>query len=579
MEDKIKQLSTHETCREKLPVFYGSREKEGALHGIIEVVMNSIDEISNNFETGEITFQQYADSTISIEDTGRGIPLDGETDGKPNYELLFDTLFAGTNYENFEKGKATTGTNGVGTCVLNHTSTKFQVFSCRNGKLTSVKYSNGVLEEVETIDNADSSHGTTFTFKLDPEVYTVTEFATDELRDIINILAGATPNITYTFEYQSKETLEWSSEVIHYDNTLDYVTNNFTSKLTEHIPFAPKTYESEVRGSDIKETNICEAIISLSTEPVQQTFLNRTFLKEHGTIYDGIVAGILKVFEKKTKKKLTKQDVEMSFNIFGNILSTNVDFANQTKFSTRKGLYKTLMTNYIAENLQVLECEQPKIFSTMLKHLENINSFNTKNTESMRKMKKKLSENVGGINGKVEGLIDCKEHGENAELFICEGQSAKGSCVDARIAKNQAIFAIRGKILSCLKADYNTIANNEIVTNIFKILGCGIEVDDKRLKDFSSFNKNNLRYGKIILTADADPDGDTICCLLLTMFYRLAPTLIKDGHIYIARTPLFEIKLKNDEILYANNDKERDDIIASNKDNIQKILRNKGLIN
>ena len=574
-KEKIIQLSTHDTCRQKLSIFYGSNSNY--LHGFREVLINAVDEISNNFESGVVSIELASDNqTITIKDSGRGIHLFKETNGTDNYKLLFDTLFAGTNYENIEKGKVTTGTNGVGTCVLNHTSEIFKVVSWHDNIEETVEYHYGELVNAHENKQEEGSsiHGTQFTFKLDDDIYTNTIFKENELEEIIDSLAGVTSNITYTFTYNG------NSKTFHYENELDYIENRASQKLCENIEFPTVTIQSEVNvnGDKAIEVNKIKAIISLSSEPFQQTFLNRTQLIEHGTIFDGVVQGIIKSFNKHFKASpITKQDVEMSFNIFASVLSTNVEFANQTKFSTSKNLYKKLLADYIVKHLEVVEHEKPTIYEQMKKYLIEIHNFNTKSTESIKKMKKKLSETVGGINGKVEGLIDCKEHGENAELFICEGQSAKGSCVDARIARNQAVFAIRGKILSCLKADYNTIFNNEIVTNIFKILGCGIEIVDKKHKELATFNKDNLRFGKIILTADADCDGDTICCLLLTMFYRLAPTLIKDGHIYIARTPLFEIKLKGGKELYANNDKEKENILKEHGNNVLKIQRAKGL--
>lgn len=573
-QPNIKSLSTREQCRDKLSIFYGSRDNY--YHGLIETLMNGNDEITNNFEYGEITLTVEEDlQTLELFDTGRGIPLMGETNGVPNYKLLFETTFAGTNYENLEQGKVSTGTNGCGATVLNYTSELYEVISYSKGVAHKVTYvEGGNFQGYATQPCDKDKHGTSVRFKLDKTVYTNTVYDIEEIKNILNRLAGTSPTVKFYLNYLG-ETFEY-----YYPTALDYMENNITNKLSDLLEFNEKKYAEKVEkdGKEFVEEDTIKAILSLSTEPFQQTFLNCTYLKENGAIYDGMIEGLKKFFNKGVKKnKITNQDIEMSFNIYCSVASTNVEFSNQTKFSTNKNLYKRFVVDYINENMEIVKIEQPKLFEQMQKHLTMINSFNTKNEESIKNIKKKLTEKVEGIGNRVEGLVDCRVHGEEAELFICEGQSALSTCVLSRDAYNQAIVAIRGKILSTLKVGYDKIFANQLITDIIKILGCGVQVEIKGKKDMDSFNINNLRFHKIILTADQDADGATICCLLLTMLWRLTPYLIENGYVYIAKTPLYEVTYEDGSLHYAFTDKEKENLLIGHNISKCKIQRNKGL--
>lgn len=573
-EPQIKSLTVREQCRDKISIFYGSRDNY--YHGFIETLMNSNDEIINNFDSGEVIVDVSEDlRTISVLDTGRGIPLMGKTDGEFNYVLLFEKTFAGCNYHNLEKGKVTTGTNGTGACVLNMSSVLYEVTSFKNGKAHKVSYKDGGIfqDYIETPCEKDK-HGTLVVFKLDDTVYTNTVYDIEEIKGILNRIASSSPKVKFILNYKD-ETFEY-----HYNSVLEYMENNISNKLSDLLDFTEKKYTQEVKkeGETLIEEDTIKAVISLSTEPLHQTFLNCTFLKEHGSIYDGVIDGLKKFFNKGLKKnKLTNQDIEMSFNLHCTVMSTNVEFSNQTKFSTNKALYKKLVSDYIVENMEIVKIEQPKLFETMAKHLAMINSFNTKNEESVKNIKKKLSEKVEGIGNRVEGLVDCRVHGEEAELFICEGQSALSTCVLSRDAHNQGIMAVRGKILSCLKVGYERIFESNIIMDIIKVLGCGIQVQIKGAKDIPTFNIENLRFHKIILTADQDADGATICCLLLTMLWRLTPHLIENGYVYIAKTPLYEITYEDETLHYAFSDKEKEQLLVGHDISKCKIQRNKGL--
>ena len=586
--EKIRSLDTREQCRLRLPVWFGSRDNYE--HGVLEVLANGSDEITNNFEQGIIKVNLSEDGKrVSILDTGRGIPIQGETDGIKNYEVLFCTLFTGTNYSNMDSGKITTGANGVGTCVLNHTSKLFEVTSIKNGIASQVRFENGgylVQDLIEVPNTWDVEHGSIFTFELDGEVFTRTVFIKENIMAILNRLAGANNKLSIEFTFGQEEPVIYT-----YESLGEYLANNLTIKLSEQLDFNEKEFKTEVKEVkevvdedgklsetvEIKtEINRVKASISLSTEPLQQTFLNFTYLKEGGSVYDGVIDGLRKTFNKGVKKnKFTTQDIEMSFNIVATVLSNNVEFENQTKFSTKKALYKTLVSEYIVENMETIQAENPKVFEEMRKHLEKINAFNTTNDAKVKKLKTILNEKISVVN-RIKKFVDCRTKDKSKrELFIVEGDSALGSCKLGRDSEFQALMPVRGKILNCLKADITRIFESEIIIDLMKVLGCGIEVQSKKNKELNSFNLDNLQYDKIIICTDADVDGFQIRTLILTMIYILAPTLIREGKVYIVETPLYEIETKEGS-LFAYTDSEKDEIIASINTRY-KVHRSKGL--
>lgn len=570
-KDTIRQLDTREQCREKLPIFFGSRDNY--THAFKEIMANASDEINNNFAKGTITVELFEDlKTISVKDTGRGIPINRMTDGKPNYELLFETLFAGTNYDNNANGKVTTGTNGCGTCVTNYTSELFQVEVAREGKIFELKYVNGGTKEYFKEIGSCNDHYTKITFKLDEDVYTNTTYKADEIRDICKYNSAVNNKIDIIFIHGEEETK------FHYDSIEDYFDEVSSNNTSKKVISPNATFDEE------GEINNIECVFTTSSNPTQNSFLNSNFLPNGGTINNGIINGIRLFINKYCKENkladkkignISNSDVEESISFVCSVNSTNVEYENQTKLSTNKTLYKNLVQKYIIDTLEVELVENPKNIEKIAKHILEVQKFNNKAQSAKKALKKKLNEKVDGLNNRVKGLVDCKNHGEDSELFIAEGQSALGSIVLARNPKNQAAIAIRGKILNCLKADITTIFENEIVLDLIKCLGCGIETDKKN-KDLGEFNINNLKFGKVIIATDSDADGENIQCLLLTMFYKLTPQLIHEGKIYIMKTPLYEVVLKDDSVVYYFTEQEKEEGIKKLK-NIKHINRAKGL--
>jgi DNA gyrase subunit B len=553
--DKIRALDDREKCRSKISIWYGSAENY--YHGLKEIIANGTDEVINNFDEGTVAVELHDDlQTITVTDTGRGIPIDGETDGVKNYELLFRTLFASTKYD--PSDQTTTGTNGVGATVLNYTSSLFYVESYYNGYKHTLKFENGgeLVQDLKKEKCDKELHGTVITFRLDPEVYPTITYNKDEVRDIVKRFAVGSPKVKLVFKHKGEE------EVFHYESVEDYYSELVGNTSTSPIATLPEAlYEDEGEKTQIK------LVLSTTPEPVQESYLNLTYLAEGGSFNDGIIAGVRQFANKYCKENrlfpkgvtsFATADVEASVSFVCVALSNNVQFQNQTKLSTNKALYKKLAQKHTVQLLEILKVENEEGLKKFINHLLAVQKHNTQSQKAKQALKKKLSEKIDGIGNKVANLVDCKKHGSESEIFIAEGASALGSIVLARDALTQAAYPLRGKILNCLKADYTTIFKNQVITDLVKVLGCGIQAD-KRNKDLETFDINKLRYGKIIIATDADPDGHQIACLIITMFYRLMPALIEKGYIYIAQTPLYEVKLENDEMIYFFSEKEKDE--------------------
>ena len=549
-KDTIKSLNVREQCRLKLPIWYGSRDNY--LHGFREVLANASDEITNNYDDGFIDVVLSEDrKRMSVFDSGRGIPILGETDGVKNYELLFLRLFSGTNYDNLENGKVTTGTNGSGVTILNYTSTYFEVNSYKEYKKSTLIFKDGgelVVERPE--QSSDIKNGTQIVFELDDEVYTNTVYNVEEVKTILNSLAGSNNKLTIHFRHQDMQ------ETYHYDSLENYLTNNSINTITNAHTFNVKKYNDE------SELNMISCTWNVSTEPFQATYLNYTYLKDNGAIYDGFIDGMKKVFTKTCKSKFTNLDIEMSFGMVISLLSTNVEYANQTKFSTSKQLYKKLVSEYIVSNMEVYKAENPQEFDKILKHLQQINTFNMKNENSIKKIKKELSEKANNMLTRPKKLVPCRSKDpNNVSIKLLEGDSALNICKQARDPDTMMILPLKGKPINALKCTLNKLLENQEVIDMFKVFGCGLTYKGKSIKGFDKFNLDNLNVNMISLLCDRDEDGGHLETLALGILYTLSPKLIENGHVEVIQTPLYIITTKTEK-LFAYSELERVDLIS-----------------
>ena len=568
-----RELSLRETCIEKLPIWYGSRENY--LHGFKEIMSNAIDEISNNFKNGEIVVRLDNDyQTISISDTGRGIPLFiKNAEGKENYIMLFKTLFAGTKYD---VSANDTGTNGVGTCVLNHTSELFKVESYHDNGYEMVEFNKGELVN-KARKKIQHQHGTTVTWKLDNDVYPVITYELDELKSIILNFAGVSNKIKFVFYVGGELVDEYS-----YGDLSVFADTVIKDKTCKPLKSPNMTYTlSNTLKDGVNELVHVEGFITTSVTPIQKTYLNRTYLSEGGTVVDGVIDGILEVcndycitYKKFPKgvKEFTKKDVIDSFSFVVTVLSNNVEFTNQTKLSTRKKEYRKYVKEYVKALMLAEISERPKNFDKIIKHLLTVNKANENNDKARAKLNRELTKAITGIGKRPDKLVDCSPKyigaGKGGEVHICEGDSALGTVIQARHKDNfQAGFPIRGKILNVLKKPLKEVMNNELIKQIFQIIGTGILED---------FDIEKRRYDRIILDCDNDTDGFQIRQLVISVLWLLAPQLIKEGMVYICQTPLYEVRCEKNKMLYIYNESEKDKVLSTIEGKY-KLSRAKGL--
>ena len=564
-EQEIKILSERQKCRDKVSIWFES--KENFYHPVLESIVNAIDEITNNFKSGKINVTLHDDcETITIEDTGRGIPIEQYTDGKSNVELLFLTLFAGGKYD---QDTATGGLNGVGNTVTCYTSDYMSVTSHRTDGFTYVvEFKDGgeILTPL-TKKGKTKNTGTIITFKLSKEVYSQTTFEPMEIQNIVERFSACCNNIVFTFKHKDVE------NKYHYKTIKDYYE-------TVDQNCACNSIVNEVNYKDDNEFVDLKLVLGVSSEPKQMSFLNNIYLKDGGSINEGIINGV-KLYvnkylknttarnkHKKVCSSVTTEDIKNSISFVCSVLSDKVEYRSQAKFATEKKLYKTVAQQCATKMMEELE-KKTTNFDKFMSHICMVAKFNQKAEIDKKKLKKQLNNNINNIDNRIGNLVDCKTHGKDAQLFIAEGQSAMGSIVLARDSSYQACYPIRGKILNCLKATWKQMFENEIITDFIKALGCGTEYT----KDF---NIDNLRYGNIIIATDQDYDGFQIQILVLTAIYKLMPKLIENGHVRILQTPLFEIfDNKTKQTLYAKTEQEKDEICKNLLS--YKLSRNKGL--
>lgn len=568
-KDKVVALTDRQKARDKISIFYGS--KDNFQHGLKESIANGIDEINQHFEEGTITVSLSDDNmTLQVEDTGRGIPI-GETDenGVSYCELLFETLFAGSKYNTDEE---LVGQNGVGLTVLNYTSSFFTCNSLYDGIVHTVSYSNGGQNreyKEEKFKGDKNLHGTSVLFKLDKDIYTQINFDIDEVRSIVRSFAVTSPKIKLIFSHGNE------SEEFHYNNIQEYFEELIKNQSTSKI-FAIEPYEFNEKN----ERNIYDVILTTAPGTYQHTFLNGTAFIEKGSLDDGVINGLRlslnNMFKsKKGFKPYKNSDIEDSVSYIVNAKSSNAEFANQTKFTTHKKIYELQLKKYVDIIVNAFKNEQPKAFEKFVKHIEEVQKANGVNTAKKAKLKKILSENIESIGNKVKKLHDCREHGENAELFISEGLSASGSLVSSRDANYQAIYSLRGKILNVEKATPSDIFDNAEILDILKMIGAGVSFGKQ--KEYGDFDIDKARFGKIMIATDADSDGLQISALVITMLNKLMQPFVEAGRVYIVKTPLYIVHLNGgDDVIYYHSEREKE-IEFPKLSNVRSISRLKGL--
>ena len=586
--ESISSLKGAERVRKRPAVIFGSDGIEGCEHSIFEILSNSIDEAREGFGS-EIIVTLFEDNSIEIEDHGRGIPVDfNKNENKFNWELLFCELYAGGKYNNNSEQnyEYSLGLNGLGLCSTQYAAEYMDVEIKRDGCIYFLHFEKG--ENVGRLKKEPyykNDTGTKIHWKPDIDVFTDIDVKSEYFLDTLKRQAIVNAGLKFVFKNQVGESFD-VIEFKYENGIMDHVKELVGEDYLTSVQFWSD--EKKVRDREDKpfyKTKINVAFAFSNKISLSEYYHNSSWLEYGGAPEKAVknafvyqIDAYLKRTGKynKNESKITFADVEDCLVIVVSSFSNVTSYENQTKKSiTNKGI-QDAMADMFRHALEVYFIENPsdaeKIANQVL-----INKRSREDAEKTRlNIKKKLSSNMDVVN-RVAKFVDCRSRDVNErELFIVEGDSALGACKQARDPNFQAIIPIRGKILNCLKADYNKIFKSDIITDLIKVLGCGVQLKSKANKDLDSFDIKLLRWNKVILCTDADVDGFQIRTLLLTMIYRLMPRLIEDGKIFIAESPLYEINTKN-ETYFAYTEKEKDDFIEKIGNQKYTIQRSKGL--
>lgn len=584
--DSIVALKGAERVRKRPSVIFGSDGLQGAEHSFFEILSNSIDEAREG-HGNLIEVILHKDKSITIKDNGRGIPLDyNEREGKYNWELIYCELYAGGKYDDqsSENYEYSLGLNGLGACATQYSSEFMEVIVYREGYKFELEFEKGKNVGGLKKTKCDyESPGTIQRFKPDLDVFTSVDISIDYFREVLKKQAVVNSNVKFILKDEKSEK---EYEFFYENGIKDYI-----EEINDGKNFTDKIYlEDEGMGKDRKDKPEYKTkfeLVMMFNNNVNRIehYHNSSFLEHGGSPNKAIRTALVYELDKfikkenkykKNEKRVAFTDIEDSLILITNSFSTVTSYENQTK----KAITNKFIKDFIKESLrQFLEIFFIENKMTMEKIIDQvlINKRSREKAEKTRKnIKKKLSKSSNNMKNRVKKYVGCRSKNvDKRELFILEGDSALGACKLARDAKFQALMPIRGKILNCLKADYNRIFKSKIIMDLLKVIGCGVEIKSKHSKKFSTFDLEELPWSKIIITTDADVDGYQIRTLILAMFYRLLPSLIEEGKIYIAETPLFEIKYDK-KIEFAYNEKEKKEIIKK-IDSPYKILRSKGL--
>jgi len=589
--ESISQLKGADRVRKRPGVIFGSDGLEGCEHAVFEILSNSIDEAREGYGN-IITVTLFEDKSIEVEDFGRGCPVDwNSAEKRYNWELVYCELYAGGKYNNDDGGdyEYSLGLNGLGACATQYASEYMDVTVWRDGNKYSLHFKKGKVTGKKgqelTIEPADRKKtGTTTRWRPDIEVFTDIAIPEEYFVDVLRRQAVVNAGVTFRFRVQRGS--RFDTREFKYENGItDYV-----AELAGENPMtAPYFIESERRGrdrADKPEYKVrMSAAFCFSKETRALEYYHNSSWLEHGGAPDAaaksafvsaIDAYIKKVNKyQKNESKITFQDVADCLLLVTNCFSTRTSYENQTKKAITNRFIREAMTAFFKEKLEIYFIEN-KADADRIADQVLINKRSREQAEKTRvRIKETLTKNVD-LSNRVQKFVDCRSREvARREIYIVEGDSALGSVKLSRDAEYQGIMPVRGKILNCLKADYARIFKSEIITDLIKVLGCGVEVE-KHGKELNSFSLENLRWSKVIICTDADVDGYQIRTLILTMLWRLTPTLLREGYVYIAESPLYEIQAKG-KTWFAYSEREKAEILEQIGPGKVTINRSKGL--
>ncbi|MBP5303280.1 MAG: DNA topoisomerase [Clostridia bacterium] len=586
--ESISMLKGADRVRKRPAVIFGSDGLEGCQHAVFEILSNSIDEAREGYGR-KITITRFEDNSFEVQDAGRGVPLDfNPKENRFNWELIFCEMYAGGKYntnqgENYE---FSLGLNGLGACATQYSSEYMDVEVHRDNTKYTLHFEKGEnIGGLQKEPYPKKDTGTTIRWKPDLNVFTDIAVPREYFQDILKRQAVVNPNVLFTLRWQNGRSFE-TEEFLYEHGVEDYVREMVGEDAMTDI----QVWSAERKGrdrADKEEYKVkYQVAVCFSNKTNCLEYYHNSSWLEHGgspekAVKSAFVAEIDNYLKQngkynKNESKITFQDVQDCLVFVSSSFSTQTSYENQTKRAITNKFIQESMTEFLRHNLEVYFVEN-KMEADKLTGQVLINKRSREKSEAERLNIKKKLQKSSDFTSRPSNFNDCRSHDPNErELFIVEGKSAMGACVQARDAAFQAVIPVRGKILNCLKADYDKIFKSEIIVDLLKVLGCGVEVKSKSNKNLSNFDINNLSFNKVIICTDADVDGFQIRTLILTMLYRLTPTLINEGYVYIAETPLYEINTKSDTY-FAYNENEKATILETIGNQKHTIQRSKGL--
>ena len=593
--ESISSLKGADRVRKRPGVIFGSDGLEGCEHAVFEILSNAIDEARGGH--GKlITVTRFADRSIQVEDQGRGCPVDwNEKEGRYNWELVFCELYAGGKYdnENSENYEFSLGLNGLGSCATQYASRYMDVTVWRDGKEYRLHFERGeIVGKLEVSDQTGNKKRTATTIRWLPDldVFTDIDIPADYYRDVMKRQAVVNAGVTFRLKNETSAGKFETEEFVYENGIEDYIRELAgLDALTE-----PVFWEAERKGRDRADkpeykVKLSVALCFSNKTALCEYYHNSSFLEHGGSPEKATRSAMVSAIDKylrdnnkyaKGEAKITFPDVQDCLILVSSSFSTQTSYENQTKKAITNKFIQEAMTEFLRSRMEIYFIENreaaEKIAAQVL-----INKRSRETAERTRiNQKKKLTEKID-IANRVQKFVDCRTKDvERREIYIVEGDSALGACKQSRDAEFQGLMPVRGKILNCLKADYPRIFKSDVITDLMKVLGCGVEVSGKAVKELNQFDLNNLRWSKVVICTDGDVDGFQIRTLILTMLYRLCPTLIREGYVYIAETPLFEITCKEksaEKTWFAYSEKEKADILKKLEGKKVNVQRSKGL--
>lgn len=587
--ESIVALKGADRVRKRPAVIFGDDGLEGCQHSVFEIISNSIDEARAGYGN-KIIVTRYLDKSIEVQDFGRGMPVDFNVkENRYNWELLFCELYAGSKYNNNDGGsyEFALGLNGLGLCSTQYASEYMEAEIHTDGFCYNLRFEKG--ENVgglkkEPYDKKDT--GTRIRWKPDLDVFTEINIPLDYYKDILKKQAVVNNGVRFILKNQLSESRFETYEYRYENGISDYLSEIVDNKALTPI----QNWSCEKTGRDRADkpeykVKIYAALTFSDKMSFKEFYHNSSFL-EHGGAPDKAVRSAfvsqIDAYMKqngkynKSDNKITYQDIEDCLVLVMSSFSTQTSYENQTKKAITNKFIQEAMTDFFKHELEIYfienKADADKICDRIL-----INMRSRVRAENTRINVQKALSGGNDMLNRIEKFVDCRSKNvEEREIFIVEGDSALGACKQARDSAFQAIIPVRGKILNCLKADLAKVFKNDIITDLIKILGCGVEVTGKHVKGIPEFNIDNLRWNKVIICTDADVDGFQIRTLILTMIYALMPSIIKEGKVYIAESPLYEIT-SGKQTWFAYTEKEKVQALEEIGDAKYSIQRSKGL--